>query len=583
VKLSETIYPWRHYCRTLGLTLLCLQAVEAQQANVGNPAVSSANASASAAHAANEGAAAQAAVAQNGTATPDTSNIATPGTAQANVNASQSAFAATAAKNTAAANGPSTTTVANVTAGVSTNGNATLGSATPAPVTATGGLTLEQCIAIALYTHGNPQAAEETFAGAQQLVIAARSNYYPVVTGTAQYNYVKTGSSGIQSTTGLSNGTTVSTYNQSGTTTQINVAEDLFDSGMTHAQVLEAKGTAANALGAYGLARNTQAYTVATDFYAQLLQEQLIQQDQEQVDVANQQLTEIQAQIKAGTSAPADALPIQVNLSQAKFNLSTAVENLATAQINLRDQLGLGHGPALVLQPSPDDLTPTSATAPGLDPVDVYYAQARRLRPDLLQDEANINVSQAALKLAQIADRPQIDATASYNIDPRNTDDHTFDVGAGVTVPIFDGGGLKAEVRSARADLMANQIRLTQLEKDVDADVEATYVSIGNARDAVTNAQTLVENAQTSLDTASARYKVGAGIALDVSTAQSSLFEAQTSLTQAIFNYQLAKANLLRAVGRYAWANPDQAPPLNPPTAIPVSLTSSPANLPVVH
>jgi len=108
-------------------------------------------------------------------------------------------------------------------------------------------------------------------------------------------------------------------------------------------------------------------------------------------------------------------------------------------------------------------------------------------------------------------------------------------------------------------------VRLAQLEKDADIEVTTAYVDITGQVERVRNAHELVQNAQVNLDTATARYQEGAGIALDIQNAQQQLFEAQTSLTSARFDLELARANLDRALGRYAWADPDQPPPERAP------------------
>ncbi|MEO6906269.1 MAG: TolC family protein [Abditibacteriaceae bacterium] len=444
-------------------------------------------------------------------------------------------------------------------------------------------LTLNDVIGIALKEHGDVGAAEENYFGATEGITSARSALYPQITAGLNYNY----QNGSRTITNNSSGS----FNSSGVTSSLSVTQDIFDGGKVHATVQQAKSLALNAVGAVGTARNTLAYTVATNYYNQLLDEKLVTQQQEEVSLAQQQVDMIQAQVTAGTAAASDVQGVQVTLSQAQFNLVTSQNNLSTAQIALRQSMGLGRGSALQLQepslsqdvvPTPPPTTGKSTfTLPPLPPLPVvpplknlddYLAQAQQLRPDLLQANANVDKSKAGVSLAQIAQRPQISVNAGYNIEPLQTQNRGVTFGAGISIPIFDGGGRKADERAAEDALKASQIRLAQLQKDVAADVEETYVNVSGEEQRIKNAQALVISARTNFQTASEKYQLGLGIVLDVVNAQTQLFSAQTSLTQALYDYQLALANLERATGRFAWANPGMAPPAQAPTTLPEAI-----------
>lgn len=444
-------------------------------------------------------------------------------------------------------------------------------------------LTLNDVISIALKEHGDVGAAEENYFGAVEGITSARSALYPQITAGLNYNY----QNGSRTITNNSS----STFNSSGFTSNLSITQNIFDGGKIQATVQQAKSQALNAVGAVGTARNNLAYTVATNYYNQLLDEKLVQQQQEEVSLAQQQVDMIQAQVTAGTAAASDVQGVQVTLSQAQFNLVTSQNNLSTAQIALRQSMGLGRGPALKLQepslsqdvvPAPPPATGKSTfTLPPLPPLPVvpplknlddYLAQAQQLRPDLLQANANVDNSKAQVSLAKIAQRPQISVSAGYNIEPLETQNRGVTFGAGVSIPIFDGGGRKADERAAEDALKANQIQLEQLQKDVAADVEETFVNVSGEEQRIKNAQALVVSARINFQTASEKYQLGLGIVLDVVNAQTQLFSAQTSLTQALYDYQLALANLERAVGRFAWANPGMAPPTQAPATLPEAI-----------
>lgn len=465
-----------------------------------------------------------------------------------------------------------------------------------APTDAVAPLSLEESIRIALRRHGDPRASAQGFEAARQGVTSARAALFPEVAANAGTNY-RNGSRTTTTTTDNS-GTTV--ISSGSTTTGFSVSQNIFDGGRTRQRINQANARALGAAGTYGNARNSLAFNVAAAFFDQLRQGKLVAQREGQVALAAQQLEAINAQIEAGTTARADAQTVQVTLSQARFDLATARNNLGTAQVNFRNTLGLGAGPALQLRESPlaaeaglpqaapsdpalasaaeavpstVEAVPSSAEAlllaplpsvPQLKPLADYLAEAGRLRPDLLQSRATVQSGEAAINLAQIERRPQVSASANYDIDPRDTGSRGFRLGAGLSIPIFDAGGRRADVRAAQADQEANRARLGQLEKDVAADVESSYVEISGEVGRIANARILVEQARVNLDNASEKYRLGLGTVLDITNAQTQLFSAQTSLTSAVYDFELARANLDRAVGRFAWADPGQAPAAAP-------------------
>ncbi len=463
-----------------------------------------------------------------------------------------------------------------------------------APGGALAPLSLEESIRIALRQHGDPRAGAQGFEAARQGVTSARAARFPEVAANAGYNYgngsrrVNTGTDGLPV-----NGSGTSVVSSGSTTTGFSVSQNIFDGGRTRQRINQANARALGAAGTYGNARNSLAFNVAAAFFDQLRQSKLVAQRQGQVALAAQQLEAINAQIEAGTTARVDAQTVQVTLSQARFDLATARNNLGTAQVNFRNALGLGLGPALRLQEAPlaaeaglpelpqsnrtvpnaAEAVPSPAEAvllaplpsvPKLRPLADYLAEAGRLRPDLLQSRATVQSGEAAINLAQIERRPQVSASANYDIDPRNTASRGLTFGAGLSIPIFDAGGRRADVRAAQADQEANRARLGQLEKDIAADVESSYVDISGEVGRIANARTLVQQARLNLDNASEKYRLGLGTVLDITNAQTQLFNAQTSLTSAVYDFELARANLDRAVGRFAWADPGQAPAAAP-------------------
>lgn len=472
-------------------------------------------------------------------------------------------------------------------------------------------LSLEESIRIALRTQGGPGAAQLQASSAQESIKSARAGYAPQVTGRVGYDYLNNNSVIVLPDSNGVPGGIISGGSSGTTSTDIAVSQSLFDGGRTRQRVRSAQARSQSAVGSFGSARSSLAFQVAQAFYEQLRQEKLSQQFAGQVALAEQQVQQVRAQIAAGTVARVDILSVQVALRQARFDQVTAQKNLAVARVNFRNVLGLGRGPALELEQSPritaiaginevpsqsTPLTPDEIEAgtqvpelaelpaateilqieppqvPQLETLDEYLEQARNLRPDLVQSRAAVQQSESSVALARIEQKPQVTASAGFNLDPRSTSDRRLQLGVGLNVPIFDGGGRRADKRAAQDELAASRLNLEQLEKDAEAEVEAGYTDISGQIERIANARVLVEQAQINLTAATEKYRLGLGIILDIVNAQTQLFNAQTSATQAVYDYEIARANLDRAVGRFAWADPGQTAPPSAPIVVPVEL-----------
>jgi outer membrane protein TolC len=477
----------------------------------------------------------------------------------------------------------------------------------PAPSLPSGPLSLEDALGIAFANQGDVLAAQKQLSASTERITVARSARAPQLLATIGTNYLNTsstissfnpgtipipvnpgtgtggtgtggtgtggtgtggtgtGGTGTGTPTGTGTGTggtgtgvgtgtntgTSTVYSSTGTTTTTGLAltQNLFDSGRVRESVRQSRALQAITRGNLGTTRINLAYAVAQRFFEQLRQATLVAQRQNQLVVASQSLNQIQAQITAGTSPRSDLLGAQVNVSQARFDLTTARNALRTAQVDLRQSLGLETGAPLELQ---------SALAPPPEPAptEELLRLARTRRPDLASAGAQITQSQSQLRSAQIEARPSVAANLNLNLDPRRSRNRNLGIGATLSIPLFDAGGRRASVRAARDELEAARLRLGQLQKSADAQVQGAAINVSGQIARVEVARELVASAQNNLDVARGRYSAGVGIALDITTAQSQLFQAQTSLTGAQFDLQVGLANLDLATGRYAVDEP---------------------------
>ncbi len=122
-------------------------------------------------------------------------------------------------------------------------------------------------------------------------------------------------------------------------------------------------------------------------------------------------------------------------------------------------------------------------------------------------------------------------------------------VGVTVNVPIFEGGRINADIRRERARLRAAQQRLRKLEHEIRLEVQTAVLNTNSARKRVRVTRKSIAEAEESLRIERLKYNLGKGAIVDVLDAQDALLTAQTNYYRALSDYRVARAEVQLAAG----------------------------------
>ena len=402
-------------------------------------------------------------------------------------------------------------------------------------------LSLPQAVDTALRNHGSVLVAGRQVNQAQSGLTVTRSSYWPQLLGGWQYELSHT--TGGSTTVGGVSVATSGTREQHQST--LTAAYTIFDSGLRKARLDQARASLDSATSGLDLARVNLSSQVAVDYLALVRQQRNVQLAQEQVDQSKAHLTLVEARIQAGLGANVDRFPLEAELAQAQLNLVSVQNQVGQARITLRNTMGLAAGPPLEAEEPP--ATPDVS---GLASLEQAMAVAGRLRPDLLEAQAAVRLAGGSLEEARVSARPVLSIGSSYTVKAEPAPWGTgLLVDAALTFPIFDAGARRAEATAARDNLDAAQLRLAQLQKDVQAQVGQARLAITTAWERINAAAVAVNAARQSLDSAEARYKAGLAIPIEITDAQVAYYNAELSAAAARYDYFTALATLRNAVG----------------------------------
>lgn len=274
----------------------------------------------------------------------------------------------------------------------------------------------------------------------------------------------------------------------------------------------------------------------------------------ELVDVATAQVAQAEramhdadSRLRAGTTTRSDLLRARVALATARNALATVSSERTASKFSLARSIGSDTPVAAAPVPDDDSLPlPVSR--------DSLVMNAVRAAPAARAAAANAQSADAAIGAARAQYLPTVLASGGYGwLEQRSVNPHPvggWTVQMGVSYPLFNGFQRQAAVTRAEAQAVAAHSAAIDAERGVRADAVRSYDDASVAAQRIGFARDAVDAAREDLRVQELRYRAGASTFLDEVTSQVNLAQAETSLVQARYDYQIARATLERVLGR---------------------------------
>lgn len=187
---------------------------------------------------------------------------------------------------------------------------------------------------------------------------------------------------------------------------------------------------------------------------------------------------------------------------------------------------------------------------------DDFLKQAYLNKPEMALRTLGIDISKWSVQMAKSGWRPQINANAGYDFRSNNWGNminkshNNWSVGLTFSLAVFDGFSTKAKVDAAK--VRYNQAVLTKenLVEQIAVDVRQACLDLKQAEAVINSQKDNVGQAREALEIAKISYDNGEAKNLDVLDAQVSLGQIQTNLSQGIYDYLMAQAELERTLGK---------------------------------
>ncbi len=345
---------------------------------------------------------------------------------------------------------------------------------------------------------------------------------------------------------GIDSGSNSSTRTAFSVGAQLNY--DIFTSGLRPAQIEGAERRSRATELQLEQTREDLRLQVSNDYYNLQNADSQVAINEAAVRNAEANLRDSRAQETAGLGTRFDTLRAEVNLANAQQQLRNSQ---ATQEINRRQlaqRLSLSETATLT---AADPVQPAGTwTIPLEDSIVLAYKNRAELEEQLVQRE----ISQAQIRAARAQNGVTLGFVGSYNFQRSGTTTNStsnsdnYSLGLQARWNLFDGGATNAQISQQERNREIAEARFAQNRNLVRFQVEQAFTNLQANLANINTTQQSVAQAEEALRLAILRFQAGVGTQTDRISAEAALTQAQGNRVSAIINYNLALAQLRRAV-----------------------------------
>ncbi|HWJ69837.1 MAG TPA: TolC family outer membrane protein [Sphingobium sp.] len=271
------------------------------------------------------------------------------------------------------------------------------------------------------------------------------------------------------------------------------------------------------------------------------------------VDVLEVNLKATNNRFQVGDLTRTDVAQSESRLSLARGDLKTAEATLIEARERYIQLVG--HAPVDLQAPPP---------LPGLPATpDEAVETALANNPDLAAARKQREANGYDVRVARGQRLPTVSGFVSGGYDTSlgsasreavdlgvGGDTDTVQLGARLTLPLYQGGGPAAQVRQSQAREQQAMEQETAVERDVIAQTRSLYASWQASDEVIASSRVAVDAAALSLQGVRAENTVGTRTILDILNAEQEAFSSRVQLVTAERNAYVASFSLLAAMNR---------------------------------
>lgn len=397
-------------------------------------------------------------------------------------------------------------------------------------------VTLDDCLKFALGNNPRIQAAMQDIFAADARIKQAWSNWFPQVSWQTGFTRIRQ----LQ-LSDVFDRTLVYNYYTLG---QISLSEMLYDFGVTQNQVTIRKLENEQFKIILTETINDVICDVKNAYYNVLYTIEQRKVAQDMVERYQLFYEQAKAYYNAGTKPKVDMTIAQVNLSNSKLQLIEAENAVDIAMAKLNNTMGLPYMMRYRIQ----DILKYNPCSVSLDEV---VSIAKESRPDFKLANVKIETARQNLQLTKKAWAPQITIEGQYQIGGRSfTSNYGYNFGAFLNFPTINGMLIRQEIKEAKALHSKEIANAMNTHNNIYLEIQNAFYNLKEKKNKIPVSTVNVKQAKENYDLSFGRYKVGVGDPVELKEAQLQLQNAELQYYNTLFEYNCARADLEKAIGK---------------------------------
>lgn len=249
--------------------------------------------------------------------------------------------------------------------------------------------------------------------------------------------------------------------------------------------------------------------------------------------------------VKSEVSPEIESLRAQVERQSAEQRLTNVSNQLEIDKLTFGRITGLAIDQDFELTDEPSPVRFADMT------LEVATAEALRGRADLASAEAAVRAAQSTLRAERAQRLPVVSLIANYGGGGRNVGslNQVYELGGAISVPLYTGGRISADIGQAQADLERRRAEYEDLRGRIAYDVRVAWLDVSASNSSVQVAEKNRALAKRALVQSGDRYTNGVTNYLEVVQAQEAIAAANENYIQSLYSLNVATISLARAMG----------------------------------
>ncbi len=434
-------------------------------------------------------------------------------------------------------------------------------------------LNIKDCIKIALENSPKIKKARYNYGLAKGNLGIAKSDYFPTLGIGTGYNITDNNNNR------KSTGTNI--YSA-----EANINQLIWNFGKTNANIRMYNFDRIAALYEFEDMVLETIFGVKTNYYGVLAAKATLDVNRANVQINERNYQRTKAYFEEGIKSKIDLVNAEVYLSDSKVTLVESEKAYKNALVQLNNSMYVAFAPEYEIENTetfnfqnnyapvnlekidekkdlstpPKDVSNAFLTSqvekinvldnykfqPFLYTFDESVKLAYKNRPDLKAYDATLSAMKESLKYTKREYLPEISATAGYGYrDQYNT--NSFNVGINLSSSVnIKGQKHKIDNAKIQVEMAENEIELAK--QDIYFEVQNLYINMVQLEKQIPLLAVKVKQTLENFELADGRYAVGLGDYIELQDAKVNYNNAQVSYVQTVYNYNVARANLEKAI-----------------------------------